>query len=280
MTIDENRGAGGKELDRVGALAVQLMAAAGQEPHVGPDGSQHLIVPDGWRLERLAPLAPNMAGHVSQIVSVDDPESFALYFDAFQRPETRIFADAARGVLTAVIDYHADDEDRAAEPGRCAHRLVYTAPKSVEWTRWAELHRREVPQEALLEFLEENAQDIASPAAADVLELVRDFRSIRATKFQRALNLADGSVSLTYTDEEQGEQKTRVPNALSIAVPVYEGGERTEAKVYLRTRPRESKLFFVLVIHRKEFVERQLFTETVGAIEAQIAHPVLWGRMS
>lgn len=281
MTIDEARG-GGREIDRIGALAVQLTAALEHELPAAPDGSQVRLVPDGWRMERLAPLAPALPDHVRQLVSVDELDSFLTYYEAFAIGETRIFADARHGTLTAVFDYHAaaEDPDDGAAPGRCTHRMVYSAPKSVEWTRWCEMHRRPVEQEVLLEFLEENAQDVVAPAAAEVLEMVGDFRSIRSTKVTRRTNLTDGSVALSFSDEETGEQSARVPTGLTIAVPIFEGGPRVEVKVYLRTRTAGGKLGFLLVIHRKELLERELFREAVKTVEETLNQPIWWGRFS
>ncbi|WP_226578827.1 DUF2303 family protein [Acuticoccus sediminis] len=283
MTTDETRGAG-REMDRVSAMAAQVAAATRQSLPDGPDGSQVRLVPPGWSLERLAPVVPPLLPHVSQVISVDEADSFTLYYEAFATPQTRLFADVRHGVLTAVLDYHdaGSDETEYADPapGRLAHRLVYAAPKSVEWQRWADLHRRAIDQEALLEFLEENAQDIVRPAAADVLEMVTEFRSIRSTRFSRKMNLTNGSVAMSFSDEEAGDQTVHAPSEMTIHVPVFEGGERVEIKVFLRTRAPNGKLSFLLVIHRKELVERELFRETVRGIEETLSTPVWWGRIS
>lgn len=269
--------------ERINEVAAKLTAAVGQRGWDLEKGGTALLVPDGFTLERLEPIEPRLA-RVQQLVRLADVASFVDYVNTFDNKATRLFADGTHRTVTALFDYHEpgpEGEHTLADavPGRLAHRAIYEAPFSDEWRRWRALHRQPVDQTTFLEFLEENAQDVVRPAAADVLEFVANFRSVRSSKMARSIRLHDGSVNLTFSDEAGTEASVASPSEMMIAVPIFEGGERVEVRVFLRHRSREGGLHFLPVIHRIEFLERELFDEAVARIETETDNVAWSGRL-
>lgn len=253
-----------------------------QQPHRFPDGSVGFIVPEGFRLETKPPLE-KLLPRVSECVTLTDVDSFVDYFNAYKVDEAVVFADVDRAIVTAVIDWHKTPGEGGygdSSPGRKAHRVVYSFPYSEEWKRWCDIHRRALSQEEFLEFIEENAADVHEPSTATLMEVVANFRSIRSTSFKRSVRLSDGSVNMSFGDEDQTQQEVRVPSEIALSIPVRLGGERIAVKAFVRTRAINGTVKFLLVLHRCELVQQACFDEVVQLIEQATSSRVYRGKFA
>lgn len=275
----------GDEAARLDRLAVLFSGAAGQAPHVDELGRRHFLVPDAFSLKAVDPLEPRLL-RVHQTVQMASAASFVDYVKRFTLPTLSvIFADRAKKSVRAVFDWHdsggiLEMPQPSHAPGRKAHRALFSPPVSEEWTRWTSIHRKPVPQAEFCDFLEENCQDVVTPAAADLLDMVANFRDSRATKFERGVRLQDGTVRLTYHEESvstAGRGHINVPSEIEIAVPVFLGEPRTAVRVLLRHRTADGALSFVPVIHRRELIEDALFCELLATIAAETGLTVWHG---
>jgi uncharacterized protein YfdQ (DUF2303 family) len=90
-----------------------------------------------------------------------------------------------------------------------------------------------------MRFLEDNLQDITSPAGAVLLTAARNFEAHSDAKFKSATNLDNGSVVFNYTEnvnEVAQEGKISLPTAFEITIPVFDGGDPYVIEARLRYR--------------------------------------------
>lgn len=274
MTNEANPGE--RPVERVEALTAKLGAALASHA-TAPDGTAMWIVPEAWDAVKVPPIDPPLPDSARVAVKLTSAAAFVGYVNHFARPETtRLFADMEGRRLVGILDYHIGTD----EPRRCAHLAVYPAPFSPEWQRWQAIDGRSLTQEEFLEFVEENAPDIAEPAAADILELAANFRQVRTEHFARSTRLRDGSISLTFRDEDGGgENAASLPPHLVLSVPILEGGERFRVKAWIRTRTANGALRFIVALHRRDLVEREVFGEAVDGIGRETGIEVWRGRV-
>ena len=77
-------------MDTTNEIETAINAVASRAPaHDLPDGGKLVIVPDGYRAERVDPAMPPRA---VQHVTMHDSESFVAYVNRFKTAATQIFA--------------------------------------------------------------------------------------------------------------------------------------------------------------------------------------------
>ncbi len=263
----------GGGLDAALARLVAMGGSGRSEDH--PAGGRSVIVPDGYRVERLAPADEPLPDHVKQAVDLQDLPSFIGYVNDYRTDASRIFVDMPAADFLAVIDYHAQDR-----PARCAHAVAFTPPLAEEWKRWTAIDGKPMGQAAFAEFLEENLRDVVAPAGADVLETVASLKAVKQVQFESGLELQSGAVQLTYHEQVEGAGKNtlEVPSQLTLGVPVFFNGERYEVSAFLRYRIGEGKLAFVVKLHQRQYIERDAVLAMVKQVEEAVDAPLVFGR--
>ncbi|MDX2265421.1 MAG: DUF2303 family protein [Hyphomicrobiales bacterium] len=279
MNFETETAPAAPNIERIVELAVAGMGALDH-----PAGGQFVVVPDGYRVEHLKPVDAPLPGYVAQGVRVDMQSSLIEYVKAFMDEDTRIFADVRTNKITAVVDYHSNGGSGETAgpnvPGRTAHRAVYDLPHSEEWKRWTGVDGRRIPQVEFAEFIEENLIDIIEPEGAAVLEAAKTLQAARSVSFRSALNLSNGNVQFTYSEEDDaktGKQLLTVPQKIRIAIPVYYGDPRTEIDALFRYRIEEGKLFFTLKMQRRAQILQEAFERKAAAIANDTGAPVIYG---
>jgi hypothetical protein len=162
--------------------------------------------------------------HVPPITTKEkfgDVESWAAYVTKYggEPPFDPLLTWSEAG-LRAVIDYHSD----ADNPGRCAWLALHDFTRSHQWNRWALLANGQARgQKAVLESLEDYADDIAEPSPADLLTVLRTLRATASATADTEL-LADGSTKVVWQKQTGVKSaEMNLPPEFLIRIPVLMG---------------------------------------------------------
>lgn len=260
-------------------LEKALSIAVSRAPaHDTADGGKLVIIPEGYRAERVAPLDQPLT-RIKQAVILHDRDSFIAYVNRYKSEATRIFAEpgflangAARVVAT--MDYH---QPGAADYG--VHVATYSPRYSDQWQRWHNAAKAPMKQAEFAEFIEEVRADIVEPDAAKLLDIVRTFKASRKTEFDSVVYQPNGSVSLTYDDKtEQKGASGMLPELMKIGIPVYFRGTAYAVPVFVRFKVGGGAVQFALKIDRADVIEDAAFGELTAKINEATGIDVYLGR--
>lgn len=239
---------GVNELLAAGAALAGAIEIHGYKPIV--------LMPEGYtehelQREIIAPLPD----HIRQTVTLNDLDSFTAYVSRFQRPETVILASGEPAEFMAVFDYHRGAKDDGGVPGRVAHIALYPCPHSLEWKTWMGSNGKPLNQAAFVEFVDANSADVISPDSASLLELAQNFEMSSTVSFQSDIKRTTGGKVLRFVEDSQmgrsgsgGEMK--VPDELSLSLPVFDGGKVFDLKARMEFRVTCGKLSIAYHLRR------------------------------
>lgn len=254
------------EIDDATIRTLLNAGAASSDTFDHPQGGKAVVVPDGYEVQRLDPLAPQLH-HVKQGVTMLNQASFSAYVNRFKTDESQILADYRAPLIVGVVDYHKPG--KPASPDYGDHKVTFRPPWSEEWARWRAIDSKPMGQGEFAEFIEENYMDVAEPPSAELLDVVSHLQAKKNVDFHSGVRLQDGTTQLAYNEkvESKGKGTLKVPAEFSLGVPIFYGGERYKVRVLLRYRINEGDLRFIAKINRREFVEQTAFNDIVGEIE-------------
>lgn len=211
-------------------------------------------------------------------VIVRDAASFIAYWEKHSDDGSEIYADRKAGTVTAVLDAHADDAPRF---GR--HRLALELRHTDAFLAWQQRSGKLQPQVAFAEFIEDHRADIASPPAADLLELAQTFQATTKVTFRSGTALKSGQRQLTYVEEQNATAGSKgqitIPDEFQLALPIYEGAEVADA-VTARLRYRidgDGKLGLMFILDQLTEVVNAAFEGVVALLDDQVSVPILRG---
>lgn len=213
------------------AVAMTLGVALCEPTKVGD--TPFIVVPAGFgheSLEKFLPAPTRSRG----ITTLRDVGSFIELVKQENTPHTRIYGCYEPANFKAVFNDNFMDA-----PGWRDHMAVFSCPSSVEWKAWNAANKRQMNQADFAAFIEDNLPDIASPPAADMLEISRSLEAKKKVNFASGIRLSNGQNELTYEEEISGtasKGKLVVPELFTIGIPVLEGGPRYAVDCRLRYR--------------------------------------------
>lgn len=203
----------------------KIVTGAALVPSILTDkwGRQHAFLPAGVNTFRREDITPRGAikiepAFIDECINIDQAASLIDYVNRFKTSDTVIFADLEELHVTAVIDYHKAQSDG---PGLAEHHAVLALSYSEEWKTWSQISGRMYDQKAFARLLDVNSDDIANPAAAELLETVMDLNMSSTVSVQRKLvqtGSARGQNGVTRTVEG-----TVLPAFFTLSIPVFTG---------------------------------------------------------
>jgi len=199
-----------------------------------------------------------------------DVPSLAKYLGRFETVDSMGFANSSSRSIHVVIDYHAAEEDNPHDvsPSHCEHNASFKARYSEPYKAWRGLHDRGgIRQKTAGEFLEDRAQDVKSPAPADIMDMVMNFEALKKVDFKSSTRLRDGSVQFVYVEETEARGQVTVPEYLTLFVPVFDGMDPQEIRVRIKYRIEEGRLLFAFEIHDIQTLEDEAFGRCVDALK-------------
>lgn len=267
------------ENTEAGAIAALAAKASGAHVVKSSDNREFLIVPSGFSDKEVSDaygLKLAKPKYIKQTVTIETADSLVDYVNRFKGPDTVLFAEISANRIVALIDYHA-----AAQAEHVAHRAKMELPFSEEWTLWKGISGRLMEQLEFARFIEENASDIRTPSAADLLEACRDLQVRRKVNFIKAVRTATDNENFEYSEETNATTKKgdlELPAKFILGLPVYFGEPDTEVHAFLRWRLDDGALKLGVQLHRLEHIRQAIFKQIVLRISEGSACPAVFGK--
>ncbi|NNM65943.1 MAG: DUF2303 family protein [Burkholderiales bacterium] len=246
------------------------------------DGTPFAVVPNGYRIEQL----PDIARPKRPIANVKlrDATSFVRYVNAHKAPRSTVYASMEPARFLCVFDdyLHASDLDVGnpkhvdAQADWRSFRAEFTLPASHEWKTWTGQNRKAMTQLQFAEHMQDNLPDVIAPSGAELLETALNFEAAQAGHFVSAQRLQDGSHNLVWKTDNTGGT-VRVPEHITLSIPVFENEAPRELEARLRYRTNGSALSLWYELVRPHKVIEAAFRETWACIEEGCALPLLLG---
>lgn len=256
--------------------AVTIAMGAGLAEHEMVGDTPTAVLPEGFQrvsLEEYLPAPTRSRGNTT----LRDVASFiSLVKQEAKDAQTRIYGCYEPASFKAVFNDNFMDS-----PGWRDHTATFSCPQSVEWKTWLGKNTVKMTQADFAQFIEDNLPDIASPAAADMLEISRTLEAKKKVNFASGIRLSNGQNELTYEEEISGtaaKGKLQIPEIFTIGIPVLEGGDKYAVECRLRYRIEEGgKMFMWFDMLRPHKVVEDAIKQVWLSIEEGTGLPILNG---
>lgn len=123
-------------------------------------------------------------------------QAFISYLQKWKNVNT-IISGTLGGTLHARIDYHGAGTGGDVKPSWCCHHATFVPELSLAWKIWTGKDGKRMGQREFVEFIEDNAADIAAP---DVGALVSALSNITVTAGGSARGRVSGAETETGSD--------------------------------------------------------------------------------
>lgn len=248
--------------------------------HIQFDAENQIVVaPPGWTIQDIAELLP-LPARIQQEVTLLTLDSFVDYVAAFKQGNSVIFANEVAASYEAILDYHTAPVDPNVVPrGPCDHIASYDCPQSDPWILWTAHSGKAMSQVEFARFLEDNLPDIASPPAAEFLQLVLKLQMHKAASFVSDIRLDNGQTQLRYEETIRNDTKRgelSLPDAFGLGISVFVDGPRYAVKCRLRYRLDESKLRMWYELERPADVFRAAVKEVSDTVRKKLPGVPFW----
>lgn len=238
-----------------------------------------IAVPDGFRIEDHTDKMPNPPRHKGA-THLHDVRSFLISVSRFKNEASAIYVNADYGLqqveAIAVFNDHGEETPHWRD-----HRAYFVPRLTNEWQRWNASNGKQMTQAEFGFFLESNLPAIASPAGGEVLEFVLTLQETRKVKYGSAINLANGLVQLSFTEEgdEAAKGKMEIFRKFELGIRPFAGGDAYSMEALLRYRidRNSGQLTFWYDLQRPDRVLEDACEKTVELIREQAGIPVLFG---
>lgn len=231
--------------------------------HTLADGRQIALLPQNFKAEvvsKTTPLLP-IPERIVANRAFHDGDSFARYIVRHKTADSLLLADVRNGKVVALLDYHG-----VATPAAVDHKAGWQVPFSEEFKAWSGFVGKLHDQATFIRFVEENANDIAQPDPARMLEIARDFSVDKSVKFQSSKRLQNGDRALVYVEESNVKGTVAIPEKVTFRMPIYYGEEAIEFDAWFRYRINEGALSLGFEFHRIEPVKQAAFKAAVHRV--------------
>ncbi|QPB42183.1 DUF2303 family protein [Rodentibacter haemolyticus] len=208
---------------------------------------------------------------IRQHIFLRTEQSLIDYVNKFKQSGTAIFANLDDLEIKAVFDYHANPE----KPNWGDHSATYNCPYSKDWKEWARKDKQAMSQVEFGAFLENNIHSIATDgnivSGAELLAMVLAFEETRKSEFKSVKRLQDGTMSFTFTDEQTGGGKARLPEEIVLGIQPFHNGDFYQLKARVRYRIKDGSLALWYELINPEKVVEDAFNTTLDKLKANIA---------
>jgi len=274
---------------RTEADSIAEQALLGVEP-VALNLGQHYAIrtPEGFKLVDLTTEAALKAAGLERLhpksgYTFHNLGSFADYanslFDdvnpseSFGREHALCLADESQKTIKLLFD-----------SGPYAWNSISTSLQlsfSPEMQRWTADNGRYMVQQDFAEFCELNLASFHSPDAATILEIAQTFQAKTTIDFSSAFRLASGAIKLKHEEQINVTAGERagiiIPEALTIAIPIFKYGKAYSVKARLRYRTVESSVKLSVLLVDPEMAIEHAFNEVVAEAADLLKMPVHHG---
>lgn len=259
--------------------------ASDQQPKALPNGGQGYMLPPDWVLKEVPPVDPPLSSFIKQRVIMHDAPSFIDYVNEFKSDASRVFAEPGfmnpngQAQFGAAIDYHTPLKGGPGVANRVLHTALFQPRYSDAWNRWRHVCGRPLKQLEFCELIEECRQDIRTPDAASLLDIVRTFKATKRTDYDSLTYQTDGTVKLHYSENVDKQGSSVLPEKLLLGIPVYYRDERYEVGVWVRYSVGGGGVGFSLKLDREDLIEEAAFAGMAEKIREGVGLPLHMGAL-
>lgn len=220
-------------------------------------------VVESWAVE-------NHISPPSGTVKLGDTSSFAEYVKEFGHAEFVSYDELG---MKATLDYH---DGKVA--GRCQWNVERPFTMTPEWQEWTQLLSLPQSQKDVIEFIEDHSDDIDSPGAADLANMLRVLRVNRNSEATTTVQ-SDGSTDVAWSQSSRvNEGVAKLPASIKIRVPILEGetderGKRVKYLMTLNVRPTiadDKKLLFRFSMPNAQATLTKIIDEQVADLRDRL----------
>lgn len=232
------------------------------------DGQVLVVVTNSDQQVSTIDLSPyqEAPARINRSIELAEVKSFVDYWQKFSNPSSIILADLETRRFKAIFDYH-----EPKKPAWESHSATLVCKTSTEWNTWKGSNNKHMDQIAFAEFIESNSIDIVVPAAASMKEMALTLQAKTKVDFSSGVRLDNGQVQLKYQEVIDGtagpKGDMKIPENFTLALRVFQGGDKYEVECYLRWRIREGKLTFLYQIIRPERLLEDSFDQVKKQVE-------------
>lgn len=204
------------------------------------NGTPYVMVPSGCELVG-QPQLRDAPERIIANVELHTAAAFVAYYKRFAIPDSVVILDLERARYTAILDYHGMMlEQQHPLPAWCQHRAIYQCPQTPEWKLWLAHNGKAMTQTDFALFIEQNVDDIRTPAGAQMLEIVTTLKAKTKVEFSKAIRLADGNNEFTYNEVIDGKAgaggQLRIPEEITLGIVPFQGGDAYAVQAKFRYR--------------------------------------------
>lgn len=214
----------------------ELAREAGQPFDIA--GTPYVLVPQGSQLVA-KPQHRFQPERIEQTIALHTPAAFIAYWKRFSLDESVTVFDLEQARYTAIFDYHGVGAEFNG-PGWCQHRAIYQCPQTPEWKTWLAHNGKAMTQTDFALFIEQNVDDIRTPAGAQMLEIVTTLKAKTKVEFNKAIRLADGNNEFTYNEVIDGKAgavgQLNIPEEITLGIVPFQGGDAYAVQAKFRYR--------------------------------------------
>lgn len=266
------------ETDHAALLAAGA-ALGSPRTHNTPDARPYAVLPEGYTIEELPSAA--RPERPRAVVQLRDVASFVRYFNDHKTAASRIFARLDPALFLAVFDEFSEvaEGDGVVWPQADwrEFRAAFAVPASREWKLWNEVNLEQMSQLSFAEFLQDNLPDVTQPAGADLLELALKFEAAQSGSYIANQRLQDGSHHLQWKADNNASGSVKLPEYITLSIPVFENEQPSELQARLRYRLKEGQLTLWYELVRPHKVLETAFRSAWDRIAAGTGAVILLG---
>lgn len=232
-------------------------------------GVPHAVQPHGVALIDMEKLLPNPK-RIDGSVGLEEPDSFCTYFEDFREPHSRIYGFPDEHCMAAVFD-----ENERGAPRWRAHKALLQLKLSPEWLAWMEAFKTTFVQMDLAEFLNDHMEQIAEPAAGELLSGISTINitnNWKCTSAQRE----GGDISFSYAKENTAQTATgKIPSRLTLSIAPFRSWHPVSMTVYLSYRLSGEKLTFSMRGHQVDELIAASYNDVRNYVQDKLKVKVL-----
>jgi uncharacterized protein YfdQ (DUF2303 family) len=263
------------------------------------EGAHFIVLPEGRRLQSLAPLVANLPtqprAHLGVTV-LDDLVSFVQHVERFKRDDSAIYCAGtypATPTFTCVYD-HAGGNAPSFQQHLARFAMTY-APEFLVWHKGAGSWMKQGEfarfiEARALELVDGNGDptlaDLASRLEtsigrpADMLRMARQLSVKVDATVHEAVTTATGEVSVTFQEKHEAAQAgvpLKVPTLFAVQIPVFYRGPSYTVPARLAYRVNGGRIEWQYELYRPDALVQHIAAQNALVIAQDTELPVWFG---
>lgn len=231
-------------------------------------------------------LIPGFGAHPTRIEIVNTEAGLArpirkrgdvTVFDAIGLKQI-ITDNADAGDVAVYVDRNPDapgvvailNGNGAGGPGWGDFRATLEFRWTPQYLKWKANDGKLIGQTEFAEFIEDNMDDIAEPAAAEMLEIAQYLQATRTVNFKSGIRISSGAVQFQNVEDIQaqvGAGQVAIPEVFKLSLAPVFGVQPFAVPARFRYRVQDGKLKLGYKLQRIESMMNTVLDDVVGQLE-------------